>query len=59
MNKALSLTLIMALIALPLLSQEQPDSLQANKKSERIKTGWSFGGVPAIAYDSDRYWLQI
>lgn len=53
MNKALPLALIMALIALPLLSQEQSDSIKADKKAERIKTGWSFGGVPAIAYDSD------
>lgn len=53
MNKALPLTLIMALIAMPLMSQEQSDSIQADRKAERIKTGWSFGGVPAIAYDSD------
>jgi len=44
---------------LPLMSIAQPaDSLTSPgdstiKKQEKIKKGWSFGAVPAIAYDSD------
>ena len=33
------------------LSAQQADTL--NKKTEKSKDGWSVGGVPAIAYDSD------
>ncbi|MFO7657922.1 MAG: BamA/TamA family outer membrane protein [Bacteroidales bacterium] len=29
------------------------DEGQETGKEEKIKTGWTFGGVPAIAYDSD------
>ncbi len=40
-----------------LISQVMPafpqDESQKEEKKEKIKTGWTFGGVPAIAYDSD------
>jgi len=47
MKKFLSAAIIMVFISGVLLSQ---DTLSTG---EKIKTGWSFGGVPAIAYDSD------
>ena len=31
----------------------QADSLKSSAKADKIKTGWNFGGVPVIAYDSD------
>jgi len=31
----------------------QADTLKPAKKAEKIKTGWNFGALPAIAYDSD------
>lgn len=31
----------------------QSDTTKATKKAEKIKTGWNFGGLPVIAYDSD------
>ena len=34
-------------------SKNNPDDSTNNEKNERIKTGWSFGAVPAIAFDSD------
>lgn len=40
---------------LPLkLTAQKADSIKENKDpDENIKTGWTFGGVPALAYDSD------
>ncbi len=31
---------------------QEPDAL-IEKKTEEVKTGWSFGGVPVVAYDTD------
>lgn len=38
---------------LPLYLDAQTDSTKSAKKADKIKTGWNFGGVPVIAYDSD------
>jgi len=37
----------------PVITQAQADSTKSAKKADKIKTGWNFGGVPVIAYDSD------
>jgi hypothetical protein len=29
------------------------DSVKSNNKKDKIKTGWNFGGLPVLAYDSD------
>jgi outer membrane protein assembly factor BamA len=52
---------IRTLIGLPLLfgsllaaqAQGNSDSTQVDKKADKIKKGWNFGGVPVVAYDSD------
>ncbi|MBN1789549.1 MAG: BamA/TamA family outer membrane protein [Bacteroidales bacterium] len=31
----------------------QADSVKSSVKADKIKTGWNFGGVPVIAYDTD------
>ncbi len=31
----------------------QPDSVKTTSKADKIKTGWNFGALPAIAYDTD------
>lgn len=38
-------------ISIPLNLNAQADTIQ--KKSDKIKTGWNFGALPAIAYDTD------
>lgn len=45
--------LIIALIGFISIGYAQNDSLSNNKNAEKVKTGFNFGGVPAIAYDSD------
>jgi outer membrane protein assembly factor BamA len=37
----------------PSLALAQADTLKQTKKADKIKTGWNFGALPAIAYDSD------
>ncbi|HYX07050.1 MAG TPA: BamA/TamA family outer membrane protein [Bacteroidales bacterium] len=53
-NKLLFLTAILGIILLPKVRAEEPaaDTLQ-KIKADKIKTGWTFGAVPAIAFDSD------
>ena len=34
-------------------AEEKKDTVQADKKSEKIKKGWNFGGLPIVGYDSD------
>jgi outer membrane protein assembly factor BamA len=50
MRKLTSLILFLWVFSLTTLAQE--DSIVSGKK-EKIKKGFSFGGVPAIAYDTD------
>jgi hypothetical protein len=40
-----------SVLALAIHAQE-PDAL-VEKKTEEVKTGWTFGGVPVVAYDAD------
>jgi outer membrane protein assembly factor BamA len=51
--KALFLFAAGMIAALPVVAQEQPDSTKTGKKTDKIKKGWNFGGVPVVAYDSD------
>jgi outer membrane protein assembly factor BamA len=43
---------VVQLIAISLLNG-QSDSSAVAKNEGKVKTGWTFGGVPAIAFDSD------
>jgi len=57
-RKTLLLVLTVCLFLSSLATAQTSDSLSLpsdtlNKKKEKIKKGWSFGAVPAIAYDSD------
>jgi outer membrane protein assembly factor BamA len=36
-----------------LTAMGQADSVKSSAKADKIKTGWNFGGVPVIAYDTD------
>ncbi len=49
-NKLLSICLIL-LVSFSIIAQE-PDTL-SSPKEEKIKSGFSLGGVPVVAYDSD------
>jgi hypothetical protein len=40
-----------SVLSLAICAQE-PDAL-IEKKTEEVKTGWTFGGVPVVAYDAD------
>jgi outer membrane protein assembly factor BamA len=51
--KTLLFSLVLSTAIFPVLIQAQADSTKALKKADKIKTGWNFGGVPVIAYDSD------
>jgi len=46
------LSLLVLFVVIPFVLNAQEDSLKT-AKAEKVKTGWSFGAVPAIAYDSD------
>jgi len=46
----ISLVLILTVLA---AGAQQPDTVSSTKKADKIKTGWNFGGVPVIAYDTD------
>jgi outer membrane protein assembly factor BamA len=47
-----SLSMLVCILC-PLVIWAQTDSLPSSKKTDKIKKGWNFGGVPVIAYDSD------
>lgn len=49
--KNLLLSLMVILTAMPAFSSFPADSTKVKK--EKVKSGWSFGAVPAIAFDSD------
>ncbi len=49
--KKLTWMFIASVISLVLCAQE-PDAL-IEKKAEEVKTGWTFGGVPVVAYNAD------
>jgi outer membrane protein assembly factor BamA len=51
--KPLFITTFLLVSVLFTQAQEQADSSRAVKKADKIKTGWNFGALPAIAYDSD------
>jgi outer membrane protein assembly factor BamA len=51
--KSLLAALLIFVSVLFAQAQEQADSIKAVKKTDKIKTGWNFGALPAIAYDSD------
>ncbi len=53
MKKSL-LTLILVAFLFPLSAQDNDSTtVKPDKKTEKIKTGWTFGGVPVVAYDAD------
>jgi outer membrane protein assembly factor BamA len=52
MKRSLSLLIVMVWL-LPLTAQDQKTGTANEKKTEEVKTGWSFGGVPVVAYDAD------
>ncbi len=51
MNKKTAVLLLSGLYALSLMAQN-PDTID-HRKEEKVKTGFSLGGVPVVAYDSD------
>lgn len=52
MKKMLTLLIVMVWLV-PLAAQDQDAGTTNEKKTEEVKTGWSFGGVPVVAYDAD------
>ncbi|MEX0987954.1 MAG: BamA/TamA family outer membrane protein [Bacteroidales bacterium] len=54
--KKLFWMLIASVLVLPLVTLEAQDpenETTGEKKQEQVKTGWTFGGVPVVAYDAD------
>lgn len=47
----LTIFLLAALTLTPVIAQT--DTSATEKKTDKIKTGWNFGALPAIAYDTD------
>ncbi len=39
--------------AFSVMAVAQTDTVQSQVKTDKIKTGWNFGALPAIAYDTD------
>ena len=36
-----------------LVGAQAPDTTQTDKKTEKVKTGWNFGALPVVGYNSD------
>lgn len=53
MKKRTLLTLLLIMIASAPAIYCQADSSGSSVKKDKIKTGWNFGALPAIAYDTD------
>lgn len=51
--KKLLFAVFFTAMLLPLLAQEPQATDTRDKKTEQVKTGWTFGGVPVVAYDAD------
>ena len=51
--KRLVLTALPAFFAVSLLANTADDTLQTDKKQEKIKKGFTFGAVPAVTYSTD------
>ncbi len=49
--RLLIISLILAMV--PVHAQENDSISKADKKTESIKSGWTFGGLPFMAYDPD------
>jgi hypothetical protein len=43
----------LGLFLMPLTAQNDSSDETTDKKEEKIKSGWTFGGVPVVAYDTD------
>ncbi len=52
--KKLFILLFAVIISFPILAQDADDNVSPDKKTEKVKTGWTFGGVPVVAYDADQ-----
>jgi outer membrane protein assembly factor BamA len=52
MKKMKHALLILALMAVPAMMIAQQDTTHA-AKADKVKTGWNFGALPAIAFDTD------
>jgi outer membrane protein assembly factor BamA len=52
MGKYVLLLLVLQIICLPDING-QSDTAKAPTKKDKVKTGWNFGALPAIAYDTD------
>ena len=51
--KRLLLTALPVFFVITLYGNSPEDSVKADKKQEKIKKGWTFGGVPAVSYNTD------
>jgi hypothetical protein len=47
------LTIVLFSSHLLVLAENKADSLNPDSKKDKVKTGWNFGGLPILAYDSD------
>jgi len=45
--------LLATLSCIHLVRGQAPDTTQANKKTEKVKTGWNLGALPVVGYNSD------
>lgn len=52
--KKLIWTVLVIVISLPLIAQDTENQESTSKKDEKVKKGWTFGGVPVVAYDADQ-----
>jgi len=52
-TKTLIVAVSLALFLFSIRAHAQVDSIKAANKADKIKTGWNFGALPVIAYDSD------
>lgn len=51
--KKLRWAILLIAVTVSLQAQDEP-SASPDKKAEDVKTGWTFGGVPVVAYDADQ-----
>ncbi len=51
--KTLLIAFTLMASTLAMQAQDQADTSKTEKKADKIKKGWNFGGLPVLAYDSD------
>lgn len=53
MKNNFKLIVIVSMLCFVYASYAQTDTVQSQEKQKKVKTGWTFGALPSVAYDAD------